>query len=86
MRDLEDVGWGDEDGNSSDAGLCDLVLVALVAGFGLGAIIHKAERMRKDEFLAFCFSTLENSLGRRRTDSPAVMVEQALPRFTPLTV
>jgi hypothetical protein len=33
-------------------------MVALVAGFGLGAIIHKAECMRKNEFLALLFSRL----------------------------
>lgn len=33
-------------------------LVAMVAGFGLGAIIHQAERLHKDEFLVALFSNL----------------------------
>jgi hypothetical protein len=33
-------------------------LVALVTGFGLGAIIHKADRLHKDEFLRILFSNL----------------------------
>ena len=33
-------------------------MVALVAGFGLGAIIHKAECMRENEFLTLLFSRL----------------------------
>jgi hypothetical protein len=38
-------------------------MVALVAGFGLGAIIHKAECMRENEFLALLFSRM----ARRQT-------------------
>ena len=34
-------------------------LVALVTGLALGAMIHKADRIRKDEFLASLYSTLE---------------------------
>ena len=34
-------------------------LVALVTGLALGAMIHKADRIRKDEFLAGLYSTLE---------------------------
>jgi hypothetical protein len=33
-------------------------MVALVTGFGLGAIIHQAERLHEDEFLAALFSNL----------------------------
>ena len=33
-------------------------LVALVTGFGLGAIIHQAERLQEDEFLTALFSNL----------------------------
>ena len=35
-------------------------LVALVAGFGLGAAIRKGERVRKDEFLSCVYASLEN--------------------------
>ena len=34
-------------------------LVALVAGLGLGALIRRGERARKDEFLSCVFATLE---------------------------
>jgi hypothetical protein len=34
-------------------------LVALVTGFALGAAIRKAERIRKEEFLACVFASLE---------------------------
>ena len=34
-------------------------LVALVTGLALGAMIRKADRIRKDEFLAFLYSTVE---------------------------
>ena len=33
-------------------------IVALVAGFGLGAMIHRAECMRENEFLALLFSRM----------------------------
>jgi len=33
-------------------------IVSLAAGFGLGAVIHKAECMRKNELLALLFSRL----------------------------
>ena len=33
-------------------------LVALATGFGLGAIIHQAERLHEDEFLTALFSNL----------------------------
>ena len=33
-------------------------LVAVVTGFALGAIIHKAERVHKDEFLTALFATI----------------------------
>ena len=34
-------------------------LVAVVAGLGLGAMIRKGERTRKDEFLSCVFATIE---------------------------
>ncbi len=34
-------------------------LVALVAGFVLGAAIRKGDRVRKDEFLSCLFSSIE---------------------------
>ena len=34
-------------------------LVALVTGLALGAMIRKADRIHKDEFLAGLYSTLE---------------------------
>lgn len=34
-------------------------LVALVVGLGLGAAIQRGERVRKDEFLACVFASLE---------------------------
>jgi hypothetical protein len=34
-------------------------LVAVVAGFGLGAAIRRGERVRKDEFLSYMFASLE---------------------------
>jgi len=34
-------------------------LIAMVAGLALGAMIRKADRIRKDEFLAFLYSTVE---------------------------
>jgi hypothetical protein len=34
-------------------------LVAVVAGFGLGAAIRRGERLRKDEFLSCVFASLE---------------------------
>jgi hypothetical protein len=33
--------------------------LSLMTGFVLGALIRKAERMRRDEFLSALFSTLE---------------------------
>ena len=35
-------------------------LVALVAGFGLGAAIRRGERVRKDEFLSCVLASLES--------------------------
>jgi hypothetical protein len=40
-------------------------LVALVAGFGLGAAIARGERVRKDEFLSYVFASLETLQGSR---------------------
>ena len=34
-------------------------LIAMVTGLALGAMIRKADRIRKDEFLAGLYSTLE---------------------------
>lgn len=34
-------------------------LVAVAAGFGLGAAIRRGDRVRKDEFLSCVFSSLE---------------------------
>ena len=34
-------------------------LVALAAGFGLGAAIRRGERVRRDEFLSCVFASLE---------------------------
>jgi len=34
-------------------------LVALVAGFALGAVIRRGDRIRKDQFLSCVFSSLE---------------------------
>ncbi|HEV2521765.1 MAG TPA: hypothetical protein VGT24_05230 [Candidatus Acidoferrales bacterium] len=34
-------------------------LVAVIAAFGLGAVIGRGERIRKDEFLCFVFASLE---------------------------
>jgi hypothetical protein len=35
-------------------------LVALVAGFGLGAAIRRGDKVRKDAFLSCVFSSLES--------------------------
>ena len=35
------------------------LLVAVAAGLALGAMIRKADRIRKDEFLADLYSTIE---------------------------
>jgi hypothetical protein len=40
-------------------------LVALVAGFGLGAAIRRGERVRKDEFLSCVFASLETMQASR---------------------
>lgn len=37
------------------------LVVALVAGFGLGAAIRRGERLRRDEFLSRVFATLETT-------------------------
>jgi len=35
-------------------------LIAMVTGFGLGAAIRRADRVRKDVFLSCVFSSLES--------------------------
>ena len=35
-------------------------LVALVAGLGLGAVIRRGERVRKEEFFAWVLASLES--------------------------
>jgi hypothetical protein len=40
-------------------------LVAVVAGLAVGAAISRGERVRKDEFLSYVFSSLETMQGSR---------------------
>ena len=35
-------------------------LVAVLTGFGVGAVLQNGKRLRKDEFLTFLFATIAN--------------------------
>lgn len=59
MRD-QNVSWEAKMGILILKVLSMWLLVALVAGFGLGAAIRKGERVRKDEFLSCVYASLEN--------------------------
>lgn len=50
-------------------------LVAVVTGLGLGALIGRGERARRDQFLAYVFATVESL-----QTIPQLSVSRSLPR------
>ncbi|HLJ22968.1 MAG TPA: hypothetical protein VKT71_02595 [Candidatus Acidoferrales bacterium] len=50
-------------------------LVAVVMGLGLGALIGRGERARRDQFLSYVFATVESMQA-----FPPLSVSRSLPR------